>query len=152
LSTLQSFCASDRKVVIPHSSDHSPLPADAVQQFFDQWKIYRKVVAADYLHHRGAYAAIGNVLRQIAQPLSFLDLGSGVTSATAAVLKCSKLRSYEAVDISGVALNLAEKKSGRFLRREKVYPERLFPACHESERILRRDFCRAFPPPFAGRG
>jgi len=66
-------------------------------------------VAAEYLHHRGAYAAIGGVVQHIARPFSFLDLGSGDASATAAVLKDSKLRSYEAVDISGVALRLAEK-------------------------------------------
>ena len=90
------------------------MEADEVRQFFDQWEIYRKVVAADYLHHRGAYAAIGKVLRRIARPFSFLDLGSGDASATAAVLKDSKLRSYEAVDISGVALSLAEKNMAGF--------------------------------------
>ncbi|MFZ4681730.1 MAG: class I SAM-dependent methyltransferase [Terrimicrobiaceae bacterium] len=98
----------------PPSSDNPPLPADAVQQFFDQWEIYRKVVAADYLHHCGAYAAIGDVLRQIPRPFSFLDLGSGDASATAAVLKDSKFRSYEAVDISSVALSLAKKNMAGF--------------------------------------
>jgi len=90
------------------------LPADKVREFFDQWEIYRKVVGADYLNHRGAYAAIGEVIARIAQPFSFLDLGAGDASATASVLQDSKLQHYEAVDISGVALSLAEKNMAGF--------------------------------------
>ena len=93
---------------LPDISRHE---TEQVRQFFNQWEIYRKVVAADYLHHRGAYAAIGEVIAGMAQPFSFLDLGAGDASATAAVLKGSRLQRYEAVDISGVALSLAEKNS-----------------------------------------
>ena len=90
------------------------MPAEKVREFFDQWEIYRKVVGADYLNHRGAYAAIGEVIARMAQPFSFLDLGAGDASATATVLHDSKLQHYEAVDISAVALSLAEKNMAGF--------------------------------------
>lgn len=83
-----------------------------VKQFFDQWEIYRKIVDNDLLYHRDAYAAIGAVLRSIERPFSFLDLGAGDASSTAAVLSPLKVTRYEAVDLSGIALDLARQNVG----------------------------------------
>jgi len=93
------------------SASSDAVPAEAVRQFFDQWNIYRKIVAANYLHHDEAYAAIRQALEAKAEPFSFLDLGSGDASATSGVLPRDRVRSYEAVDISGVALDLARENT-----------------------------------------
>jgi SAM-dependent methyltransferase len=82
---------------------------EQVRKFFDQWGIYQKVVAHNYLHHREAYAAIAAILDRVETPFSFLDLGAGDAKWTSGVLAGRALRAYEAVDISAVALGLAEK-------------------------------------------
>ena len=99
---------------IPAFSDNSRRESEEVRQFFDQWEIYRKVVACDYLHHRGAYAAIGAILQRIERPFSLIDLGAGDASAMVSILPVCRLQKYEAVDISGVALGLAEHYGGCF--------------------------------------
>lgn len=83
--------------------------ASEVKEFFDQWGIYRKVVEKNYLHHREAYAAIRESLQRLPGAFSFVDLGAGDASATAPVLESCPLKSYEAVDISAVALDLARQ-------------------------------------------
>jgi len=92
-------------------SDDPHQDAEQVRQFFDQWGIYRKIVDHDYLHHRAAYAAIGRVLGQFAHPISFLDLGAGDADSTSKVLAQRAVRSYQAVDLSDIALQLAKKNS-----------------------------------------
>jgi len=84
---------------------------EGVRQFFDQWHLYKKVVGLDYLNHRGTFAAIGKALDGFAAPFSFLDLGAGDAEWTTRVLASRRLASYEAVDISSVALGLAEKNA-----------------------------------------
>jgi len=88
--------------------------AEQVRKFFDQWGIYQKVVAHNYLHHREAYAAIGAILDGFETPFSFLDLGAGDAKWTSGILAGRALQAYEAVDISGVALGLAEKNLDDF--------------------------------------
>lgn len=83
--------------------------AEQVRQFFDQWALYKKIVEYNYLHHREAYAAIARILDGITGPFSFLDLGAGDARWTSGVLAGRDLKAYEAVDISGVALGLAEE-------------------------------------------
>ncbi len=80
-----------------------------VRAFFEQWAIYRKIVDLDYLHHGGAYAAVGRALSQIDRPFSFLDLGAGDADCTSRVLLGKPLASYQAVDLSETALQLARK-------------------------------------------
>lgn len=82
--------------------------SEEVKQFFDQWEIYRKVVEHNYLHHREAYAAVSASLRGIPAPFSFVDLGAGDASWTGPSLVPCRLSRYEAVDLSAVALALAE--------------------------------------------
>lgn len=82
--------------------------SEEVKQFFDQWEIYRKVVEHNYLHHREAYAAVSGILREVPGAFSFVDLGAGDASWTGPSLAPCQLTSYEAVDLSAVALALAE--------------------------------------------
>ena len=75
-----------------------------VRQFFDQWHVYKRVVALNYLHHREAYAALAEALDRFDRPFSFLDLGAGDAAWTSRILQGRPLVRYEAVDLSPVAL------------------------------------------------
>ena len=86
---------------------------ERVRQFFDQWHLYKKVVAFNYLHHREAYAALAGALDRFDKPFRFLDLGAGDAAWTSQVLQGRPLRRYEAVDLSPVALDLARKNFAR---------------------------------------
>jgi SAM-dependent methyltransferase len=83
--------------------------AERVRQFFDQWQLYKKVVALNYLHHRQAYAAVAGALDRFARPFRFLDLGAGDAAWTSRVLQRRPVQRYEAVDLSPVALDLARQ-------------------------------------------
>jgi SAM-dependent methyltransferase len=80
-----------------------------VRQFFDQWHVYKRVVALNYLHHREAYAALAEALGRFDRPFSFLDLGAGDAAWTSQILRGRPLARYEAVDLSPVALGLARE-------------------------------------------
>jgi SAM-dependent methyltransferase len=82
-----------------------------MQEFFDLWDIYQKVVAADYMFHREIGAGVRRELHaQIAgQPFSFLDLGCGDAATLVPVVKGLALKRYKGVDLSEPALALATK-------------------------------------------
>lgn len=80
-----------------------------VRQFFDQWHVYKKVAALNYLHHREAYAALAGALDRFERPFRFLDLGAGDAAWTSQVLRRRPVARYEAVDLSPVAVELARK-------------------------------------------
>jgi SAM-dependent methyltransferase len=84
---------------------------ERVRAFFDQWHIYRRVLELDYLHHRDAYAALAQALATRERPFSFLDLGAGDAVCTTRVLASLPVSRYEAVDLSAVALKLAEENA-----------------------------------------
>lgn len=79
--------------------------SDSVREFFEQWQIYKKVVDANYMRHREAYAAIASALPSTA--FSFLDLGSGDACWTSRLLENRPLNRYQAIDLSQPALELA---------------------------------------------
>jgi SAM-dependent methyltransferase len=95
----------------PFTDDPSQDP-ERVRAFFDQWQIYHRVLELDYLHHRAAYAALAQALAGRERPFSFLDLGAGDAVCTTRVLSSLPVARYEAVDLSAVALKLAEENAG----------------------------------------
>lgn len=83
---------------------------EEVRKFFNQWALYQKIVDHNYLGHKEAYSTFGEFLREhFARSFSLIDLGSGDASFMARILQGMKISSYEAVDISPVALSLASK-------------------------------------------
>ncbi len=89
--------------------------AAAVQAFFEQWSLYRRVVDKDYLFHGRAMPALARWLDGRAAPFAFCDLGCGDASFTSAVLSGRALKSYTGVDVSGPALELAKKNTEALL-------------------------------------
>ncbi len=81
-----------------------------VKSFFDQWKIYQKVMSLNYLSHREAYAVLqAFLIDHFPKPFSFLDLGCGDAAFTAKVLKKVRINAYVGVDLSENALKIAEE-------------------------------------------
>jgi SAM-dependent methyltransferase len=77
--------------------------------FFDVWHTYRKVVAANYMHHIEIKAQLERVLlaQFASRPFSFLDLGCGDAATLAPLLASMVVRRYKGVDLSESALALA---------------------------------------------
>jgi SAM-dependent methyltransferase len=77
--------------------------------FFDVWHTYRKVVAANYMHHMEIRAQLERVLlaQFASRPFSFLDLGCGDAATLAPLLASMAVKRYKGVDLSESALALA---------------------------------------------
>jgi SAM-dependent methyltransferase len=77
--------------------------------FFDVWHTYRKVVAANYMHHKEIKAQLERVLlaQFASRPFSFLDLGCGDAATLAPLLASMAVQRYKGVDLSETALALA---------------------------------------------
>lgn len=86
--------------------------AESVRNFFNQWQIYKKVVDANYMFHREAYAAIASKLPD--RPFSFLDLGAGDAQWTSRILAGRPVSRYHAVDLAAPALELARTNTLAF--------------------------------------
>ncbi|MEO8206588.1 MAG: class I SAM-dependent methyltransferase [Chthoniobacterales bacterium] len=99
---------------------------ESVRQFFDQWHIYRKVVELNYLHHREEFAAVAEVLKTLTTPFSFIDLGAGDAHWTSRVLGDCPVKSYEAVDISAIALGYAKENLASFTCEKKFTQANFF--------------------------
>ena len=79
------------------------------ERFFNQWAIYQRVIAENYMVH----AEIAMTLQRFLQALpvgqiSFLDLGCGDAFIAAKLLQTIELKQYCGVDLSPTALQFAE--------------------------------------------
>jgi len=83
----------------------------AEPNFFDQWSVYARVVAADYMFHRDIGAAVEAALRaRFADgPFSLLDLGCGDAKTLAPLLMRLRPARYVGVDMTQAALDLAAR-------------------------------------------
>src|ERR1700720_4957697 len=86
-----------------------PMSEHSTTAFFDVWHTYRKVVAANYMHHKEIKAQLERVLlaQFVGRPFSFLDLGCGDAATLAPLLASMAVQRYKAVDLSESALALA---------------------------------------------
>lgn len=82
--------------------------SSAVRAFFDGWSLYRRIVEEDYLYHRSVGGALGKWIGSWERGFSFLDLGCGDGSFAVNLLAKSRLQSYAGIDLSPVALGLAD--------------------------------------------
>jgi SAM-dependent methyltransferase len=78
---------------------------EAVGRYFDRrWTEYEKVVALDYLGHRGHFAAARDALAGWANaPYAMLDLGCGDARFVGMLTAGTPLRAYRGVDLSDAA-------------------------------------------------
>ena len=78
--------------------------------FLKQWKVYQKLLNNNYLGHREIYCILHELLVTYFQkPFKVLDLGCGDASFTAQALLNTNIVSYEGIDISTPALEIAKQ-------------------------------------------
>lgn len=85
--------------------------AEAVREFFDQWSVYCRIVDNNYLYHSSVREIFAGWLDRFGRPFSFLDLGCGDARFSSGLLRGSTVTSYTGMDISPVALGLAEQNT-----------------------------------------
>ncbi|HEY1736386.1 MAG TPA: class I SAM-dependent methyltransferase [Methylovirgula sp.] len=81
----------------------------AAASFFETWRTYQKVVAANYMYHTEISADIARLFEKElgARPFSLLDLGCGDAATLAPLLRKMAISHYKGVDLSAEALDLA---------------------------------------------
>ncbi|MBW0000876.1 MAG: class I SAM-dependent methyltransferase [Verrucomicrobia bacterium] len=86
----------------------------ALVLFQTQWQLHRKAVEHNYLFHDEAYSCLHRVLvDEAAQPFRFLDVACGDASATVQALRGTRVASYQGIDLSQPALELASEALGQ---------------------------------------
>jgi ubiquinone/menaquinone biosynthesis C-methylase UbiE len=90
------------------SSEEAPF---GPQEFFnEQWKVYQKVLNNNYMGHREIYSILHELLVSYFQkPFKVLELGCGDASFTAQALLNTNIVSYEGIDFSTPALEIAKQ-------------------------------------------
>lgn len=81
-----------------------------IEQFFDGWEVYQKLLVHNYMYHREITAAVRQFLAAtFTRPFTLLDLGCGDASAMVPVLSDPDIRvgHYTGLDMSQTALGLA---------------------------------------------
>lgn len=90
-----------------------PKPArdeTALEIFRNQWQIYQKFVAHDYLENAGAYAELSRFLNDnVARPFAFVDLACGDASGIVTALKGTEVAHYRGIDLAPPALAAARE-------------------------------------------
>ncbi len=81
----------------------------AIRAFFDGWHLYKRVIAHNYMFHAEILSAIGTWLDRHPNARSVLDLGCGDASVISRTLANTGVREYTGVDLSPVALQVAEQ-------------------------------------------
>jgi ubiquinone/menaquinone biosynthesis C-methylase UbiE len=90
--------------------DMSTSATGGAQAIFNrQLATYRKIVAANCMSHREVYDVLRRALSlHMRGPFSFLDIACGDASASAAVLKDTRIAHYYGIDLSEASLAIAK--------------------------------------------
>lgn len=79
-----------------------------MQQLFDEWTTYERVVTNDYMHHRQYFDALISFLSaRVVGPLEIIDLGCGDGKPVIPVLEAFAIKHYTGIDQSNEALDRA---------------------------------------------
>jgi ubiquinone/menaquinone biosynthesis C-methylase UbiE len=100
---------------LPLSVNNENNSFEDTEQFFNQqWDLYQKVLAHNYMGHQELYAVLHQFLvSQYSTPFRMLDLGCGDASFSAQALVGTQLEAYWGVDLSESALELAHSNMAK---------------------------------------
>lgn len=87
----------------PHGEP--PLSSPAHQAMFQDWSLFDRIVAGNWMHHQELATAIADCLADAPSDLRVLDIGSGDGWIANQGLRRSAVRQYVALDASADALN-----------------------------------------------
>ncbi|MGB8853978.1 MAG: class I SAM-dependent methyltransferase [Pirellulales bacterium] len=89
-----------------HDPQHAP---EEAARWFNQWHVYRSIVDADWMAHRGIFRAIRAwVLVRHPGPFTLVDLGCGDAGFIKSTFDETGLWAYTGVDTSQAALSQAQ--------------------------------------------
>jgi len=99
---------------------------EEVEAYFQEWQLYAKLAANNYLYHREVYSRLHDfLLNRLARPFLLLDLGCGDAGFMVQALEGTAISRYVGVDLAKMALDLAAKNLAglgcEHLLREKDY-------------------------------
>lgn len=98
-----------------HGAGQPGVACMAVNELFDEWTTYEKVVGGDYMHHRRYFGAVSVFLAsRFDRPLRMLDLGCGDATPVLPLFDHIDVDSYTGVDPSAPALERARANLARY--------------------------------------
>jgi SAM-dependent methyltransferase len=93
-----------------HFSSNLKLSVQPKEFFNEQWNVYQKVLINNYMGHREIYDVLHQLLlKQFPESFKMLELGCGDASFTAQALVDTNIVFYQGIDLSEVALKIAQK-------------------------------------------
>lgn len=99
-----------RNATRPSGTEPTHDPEEATR-WFKQWHVYRSIVDADWMGHRGIFRAVrGWVLLRHPGPFTLLDLGCGDAGFIKYTFESTGLYTYHGVDASQAALAQARQE------------------------------------------
>lgn len=89
----------------------SKLSSECRDFFNDEWKLYQKILDNNYMEHQDIYKILHRFIvdNWQQQPLRILDVGCGDASFVARALLNANVNFYYALDISEVAISIAQE-------------------------------------------
>lgn len=83
----------------------------ATEMFQKHWALYQKILVENYMNHRELYDRLHEFwLGNFPEPFKLLELGCGDASFSARALSGTAIASYQGVDLSEVALEIARDR------------------------------------------
>ena len=82
-----------------------------MHELFDEWSLYSRILANDYMRHAAVSAVVQNALAGRPQPVRVLDLGCGDGWMGRACFKGSRVSFYLGIDTSADALDRLERRA-----------------------------------------
>ncbi|AKG20635.1 class I SAM-dependent methyltransferase [Calothrix sp. 336/3] len=96
------------------AEDSSKIPSSGYEFFNQQWKTYQKILNNNYMGHREIYQVLQEFfLSYSPKPLTILELGCGDAFFTAQALANINVASYQGIDLSNSALEIATSNMAR---------------------------------------
>ncbi len=100
---------------------------DEVKAFFDQCKVYEKLLENDYAGHKEIYSYFHDfILKTPFKNFNLLDLGCGGADFMAKALNFTSIKSYIGVDLSSFSLKLAKENLKKIECDKQFYEEDFF--------------------------
>jgi 2-polyprenyl-3-methyl-5-hydroxy-6-metoxy-1,4-benzoquinol methylase len=106
---------------------------EEVERAFKQWQLFAKMEELNYIHHREVYPLLHQFLGRLSRPFTLLDLGCGDAGFMAQTLQGTAIAHYVGVDLSKVALALAEKNLAVLQCRQQLLEKDYYEVARAAE-------------------
>ncbi|MCP3660729.1 MAG: class I SAM-dependent methyltransferase [Bacteroidetes bacterium] len=81
-----------------------------IKLFFEQWKLYQKIIKHNYMKHKEIATALDtSLLSSKHDGIKILDVGCGDAEVISKVIKAKDIKEYMGIDLTELALQYAKK-------------------------------------------